>query len=61
MIRDLIVGLGMVAIFEGLLLAMAPRHLQEALDLLLRLTEGQRRTLALSAIALGVFLVWLAR
>lgn len=61
MIDDLLLGLGLVAIVEGLVLALAPSRLREVLDMLDRMTPETRRVLGLGAVAAGVGLVWLAR
>ncbi|MCB1353750.1 MAG: DUF2065 domain-containing protein [Rhodobacteraceae bacterium] len=61
MIRDLLFGLGMVAIVEGLVLAVAPVRLQELLAVLARMNPEQRRALGLAAVASGVAVVWLVR
>jgi uncharacterized protein len=61
MIRDLLIGLGMVAVVEGLLLATAPSRLMDVLELLVRLSEEQKRTIGLTAVAAGVAIVWIAR
>lgn len=61
MIGDLVFGLGLVAIFEGLVLALAPGHLQTVLEALARLGAEQARLVGLLAVTAGVALVWLAR
>ena len=61
MIDDLLLGLGLVAIVEGLVLALAPAHLREALEAVARMDPERRRLLGLLAVTVGVGLVWLAR
>lgn len=61
MIDDVLLGLGLVAIIEGLVLALAPSRLREVIELLERLDIDRRRLLGLGAVAVGVVLVWLAR
>lgn len=61
MIGDLVLGLGLVAVFEGLVLALAPLRFEELLAWLARLDPATRRTLGLAFVAFGVALVWLAR
>jgi uncharacterized protein YjeT (DUF2065 family) len=61
MIDDLLLGLGLVAIVEGLVLALAPSQLREALELVARLDPERRRLLGLLVVTAGVGLVWLAR
>ncbi|MFQ8431679.1 DUF2065 family protein [Amaricoccus sp. W119] len=53
-------GLGVTAVLEGLVLALAPRHLGAVLELLSRLDAARRRELGLAVVALGVVLMWLA-
>jgi uncharacterized protein len=61
LIADLVLGLGLVAIFEGLVLALAPSHLRAALEMIDRLDPERARLLGLLAVTAGVALVWLAR
>jgi uncharacterized protein YjeT (DUF2065 family) len=61
MIEQLLVGLGFVAIVEGLVLALAPGQLREALEAIARLDPERRRLVGLLAVTLGIALVWLAR
>jgi uncharacterized protein YjeT (DUF2065 family) len=58
--RDLLIGLGFVALFEGLVLALAPGHLERALALVAGMDPERRRMLGLVAVTVGVGLVWLA-
>lgn len=61
MIDDLLLGLGLVAIVEGLALALAPSRLRDALEALDRLGVDARRLIGLLAITVGLAFVWLAR
>lgn len=61
MLADLVLALGLVAVFEGLALALAPLRFEEVLAWLSRLDSGTRRMLGLGFMAFGVALVWLAR
>jgi uncharacterized protein YjeT (DUF2065 family) len=61
MIDDLLLGLGLVAIVEGAVLALAPGRLREILEMLERLDIERRRLLGLLAMTAGVALIWLAR
>ena len=56
----LILALGLVLAVEGLVLALAPRRIEDALRLIASLGLDQRRTIGLLALALGVALVWAA-
>lgn len=58
---DLLLGLGFVAIVEGLLLALAPGRLGQALAALDALGPDRLRLGGLAAVALGVALIALAR
>jgi uncharacterized protein YjeT (DUF2065 family) len=57
----LLLGIGLVLAVEGLVLALAPSRLLQALELLRALSPEQRRLAGLSALALGVLLVALSR
>ena len=57
---DLLTGLGLAAVIEGLVLALAPSRMDEILDLLRRIPVDARRSLGLGVVALGVALVWIA-
>ncbi len=61
MIGTIVLALGLVLVVEGLAFALAPSRIDEALELLRRLSQDARRMLGLGAVALGVLLVWLAR
>jgi uncharacterized protein len=61
LIGDLLLGVGFVAIVEGLVLALVPGHLERALALVIALEPDRRRTLGLLAVTVGVALVWVAR
>ena len=61
MMEHLLWAVGSVLVFEGLVLALAPLRLAEALALLARLSVEARRVLGLSALALGVGVLWLVR
>ncbi len=55
-----ILALGLVLVVEGLVMALAPRRIEDALRLIASLWIDQRRIIGLVALALGVLLVWLA-
>jgi hypothetical protein len=61
MIDDILLGLGLVAIVEGLVLALAPSRLREVLELIERLDVDRRRLLGLLAVTAGIALIWFAR
>ncbi len=56
-----LLGLGLVLVIEGLVLALAPLRLEQLLQALAALSRDQRRLIGLLAVALGVGLVLLAR
>lgn len=58
---EAVLALGLVLAAEGLVLALAPRRVEDALRLLATLGIDQRRLIGLGSLALGVLLVWLAR
>lgn len=57
----LLLGLGIVLAFEGLVLALAPKRIEEAMAVFARLNVETRRGIGLAALALGVLLIALAR
>jgi uncharacterized protein YjeT (DUF2065 family) len=56
----LVLAIGLVLAVEGLVLALAPRRMEDALRLILTLGEDRRRLIGLVALALGVGLIWLS-
>ena len=56
----LVLALGLVLAVEGLVMALAPRRIEDTLRLVASLGIDQRRVIGLVALALGVLLVWLA-
>jgi len=58
---DLLTGLGLVAVIEGLVLALAPLRFEEVLEVLRAMDPGTRRFLGLGLFAAGVFIVWIGR
>lgn len=61
MLNDLLLGLGLTAVIEGLVLALAPSRLGDMLALIRRSPVERLRVLGLVAVAFGVALIWLAR
>ena len=57
----LILGIGLVLVIEGLVFALAPSRVEDALRALAELSVETRRLFGLGALALGVLLVWIAR
>jgi uncharacterized protein len=60
-LKSIVVVLGMVAVIEGLVLALAPSRVEDALTFLRSLSVENRRNLGLGFMALGVALVWVAK
>jgi len=58
---DLMVGLGMVLVIEGLLWALAPRLGARLLEMMSQTSESSIRTAGVTSVAIGVFIVWLIR
>lgn len=56
-----ILAIGLVLAVEGLVLALAPRRIEDALRVILSLSEERRRAIGLTSLAIGVLLVWLAK
>ena len=61
MINDILLGLGFVAVIEGLVLALAPSRLEDIVKMLRQIGPDRMRMFGLAIIAVGVLLVWLAR
>ena len=57
----LFLGLGLVAVIEGLVLALAPSRLDDLLEKLQQFSLENRRAFGLKFAALGAALIWLAR
>ena len=56
----ILIGLGLVLVFEGLVFALAPSRLEDLIKLIADTPIETRRMFGLVAIALGVVLVWLS-
>jgi uncharacterized protein len=57
-VSHLFLALGLVLAVEGLVLALAPRRIEDALRLIASLGIDQRRMIGLVSLALGVLIVW---
>jgi uncharacterized protein len=55
-----VLAIGLVLAVEGLVLALAPRRMEDALRLILTLGEDRRRMIGLVGLAVGVGLIWLS-
>lgn len=54
---QLLTGLGLVFVVEGLVLTLAPLRIEAVMRFLMTLSKDQRRNLGLAAVALGTGLV----
>lgn len=61
MIHDLLLGLGLVAVIEGLVFALVPLHFEEILKAIGKLSRDQRRVMGVGFVAFGVAVVWVAK
>ncbi len=57
----LILGLGLVLVIEGLVVALAPSRLEDVVEMLRRIPIETRRLIGLSMVACGVFMVWMVQ
>ncbi len=57
----ILLAIGLVAIVEGLVFALAPSRLEDLMRVIADMPLETRRLLGLTALAVGVFLVTLAR
>ena len=53
-----LLGLGLVLVFEGLVFALLPNRLEELIKVISELPMETRRAYGLGAVALGILLVW---
>lgn len=60
MIDDIILALGLVAVLEGLVMALLPKRLIDVLKTLASLSVEKRRTIGLCLVGLGVLVVWVS-
>ncbi|MCC5965176.1 MAG: DUF2065 domain-containing protein [Natronohydrobacter sp.] len=59
--QTIILALGLVLIFEGLVFALAPRRLDDILRMLAEMPIDARRLIGVLALVAGVLLITLAR
>ena len=55
----LLLGLGLVLVIEGLVVALAPSRLEDVIDMLRKIPLDTRRMIGLAMVACGVFIVWM--
>ncbi|HET6391173.1 DUF2065 family protein [Hyphomicrobium sp.] len=58
---DLLAGLGIALVLEGLLWAVAPHQARRALEGIAALSTTRIQACAVAAVAAGVVIFWLAR
>jgi uncharacterized protein YjeT (DUF2065 family) len=59
--NDILAGLGVALVLEGLLWAAAPKMARRAVEEIATFSTGRIQIGAVAAVAAGVFVVWLAR
>jgi uncharacterized protein len=59
--NDLLAGIGIALVFEGLIWATAPRAARRLIEEIATFPAARIQLGALAAVAVGVFVVWLAR
>lgn len=60
-LQTLVLALGLVLIFEGLVFALAPRRLDEILRILAEMPFDARRLIGILALVAGIVLITIAR
>lgn len=58
---DLIVGIGLVFVIEGLLYAAFPNAMRKMVEDITKLPDSNLRTIGLFALVIGVVIVWAVR
>lgn len=61
MLAHIALGIGLVLVIEGLVLALAPSRLDEMLKVLAEIPPETRRMMGLGTVAAGVVLVWISK
>lgn len=59
--KELILALGLVAVIEGLVLALVPLRLEDLLKTLRDIPVQTRRNIGLGIVFVGVMIVWVSR
>lgn len=58
---DIITGIALVLVIEGLVYALAPSLVERALEAMREIPLSTRRVVGLGLVAVGVVLLWLIR
>ena len=61
MIAHIALGIGLVLVIEGLVIALAPLRMEDMLKALADIPPETRRMMGLVAVAVGTGFVWLAK
>ena len=59
--KELIMAIGLVAVIEGLVLALVPLRFEDLLKVLRDTPVQKIRNIGLGVVALGVVIIWLAQ
>jgi uncharacterized protein YjeT (DUF2065 family) len=59
--KELIMALGLLAVIEGLVLALVPLRFEDLLKALRDIPVQTRRNIGLGIVAVGVVIVWIAQ
>lgn len=59
--KELLLALGLLAVIEGLVLALVPLRFEDLLKALRDIPVQTRRNIGLGIVAVGVVTVWLSR
>lgn len=59
--KELILALGLLAVIEGLVLALVPLRFEDLLKALSEIPVQTRRAIGLGIVAVGVLIVWIAQ
>jgi uncharacterized protein len=59
--KDLLLGLGLVLVLEGILFAFSPARVKDALELMNRLPNALLMKWGLGAVIIGAFLITLSK
>ena len=60
-LRDILAGIGMVLVIEGLVYALAPSLVERLLEALKEMPLDMRRNLGLLTLVTGVVILWMAK
>ena len=58
---DLLVGIGLVFVIEGLLYAAFPNAMRKMVEDITKLPDANLRTIGVFALVIGVAIVWMVR